>query len=153
MFKDKFLYPTKKNLLMGFLMFQFVPLQLILIESFLVGGSVSLVRGIKIWLYMQPVLISSLLIWRLKPEAEFDEREKEINLKWNNKALDYIQIALSLGVIAFVLFPEITKINLMLLFMVPHFVIFVACSVMMKREIGYFIATNSEFPLEDNSSH
>jgi hypothetical protein len=41
------------------------------------------------WISFELVIISFLIMWRIKPDSELDERERDITLKWKGRMLDW----------------------------------------------------------------
>ena len=79
--KSKFFYPTKKNVMIGFILSQLLPI--------IVLGSVGKFVDLTGWLYFELIIIGNLILWRSKPDDEYDEREIGIVNKWKSRMLDY----------------------------------------------------------------
>lgn len=128
--KSNFIYPTKKNVLIGFLTFQLFP---ILVLAYTDGLS-----NLKLWFGFELVIIGALILWRLKPNTELDEREKNIDLKWKGRLIDYGANVFFIPIIALALKPEIEAWTLYLITSIPAYMIYVLCSLLAKKEIGYY---------------
>lgn len=128
--KSKFLYPTRRNSLVGLLLAQLFPI--------IVLGASSKYNRLSLWVAFELVILGAIIMWRLKPDTELDEREKEITLKWKSRLLDYGSsiVLLPLTVLSFQ--PEISGWNLMILTGIPAYLVYVLFSLMAKKEIGYF---------------
>ena len=131
--KNKFIYPTRKNVAIGFVICQLLPLIVLGINSKF-GDLIS-------WLQFELVIIGCLSLWQLKPINELDEREKEVTLRWKSRTLDYSAslIIIPLMVISFK--PEIAAWTLFNITAIPIFIVFVFCSLMAKRDFGYYFSS------------
>jgi len=128
--KDVYFYPTKRNTLIGFLVAQLLPL------IFLgLGNKYTDVVG---WLQFELVIMGCISLWQVKPVSQLDEREKNITLKWKSCILDYGSSLILIPIVVLCLRPEISGWNLFNLSAVPVFIVFVACSMLTKRELGYY---------------
>lgn len=128
--KSKFLYPTKRNVLIGFVLGQLLPI------IFLgINGKYGDLLG---WFQFEIVVIGCLSLWQLKPLEELDEREKEVTLKWKSRTLDYGSSLILIPIIALSIKPEIEGWSLFNMTAVPVFLVFIFCSLMAKREFGYY---------------
>jgi hypothetical protein len=127
---NKFFYPTKKNVLIGFLFAQAFPIILLAYV-----GKLSNVFG---WLAIEAVIVASLCMWRLKPDSELDERELLITLKWKSRMLDFTSALFILPIAVMSFYPEILSWYVSMIIGFPVFFILVLFSLLAKREIGYF---------------
>ena len=78
--RSKFIYPTKRNVLLGFIAAQIFPV--------LVLGYAESLTYLKLWLVFEFAILGALCLWQVKPISEFDEREKSIVLKWKGYLID-----------------------------------------------------------------
>lgn len=146
MIKNRFLFPTKKVFLGSFFLLQLIPAQVIFVMIYLANIDLDFSQIFKICTSFQPIIISVLIMWELKPQKELDERELNITLKWKSRILDCSQYLTFVQIVCFLAFLDIDKMYLMLIFIVPQFILLVGGTALMKKEIGYFYFTNSELP-------
>ncbi len=129
-----FFYPTKKNVFIGFCISQLLPL--------LVLWSVNSTGDIVGWLQFELIIIGCLCMWQLKPMKEFDERERDITLKWKSRMLDFGSSLILIPIVLLSINPGIEGWTLYSLSAIPVFVLFIFCSLMAKKEFGYFFVSN-----------
>ncbi|MCP4912775.1 MAG: hypothetical protein GY909_06625 [Oligoflexia bacterium] len=130
MIKSKFLYPTKRNVLIGFILSQLLPL--------IVLSTVGKLGQWTNWIYFELIIIGNLILWRTKPDDEFDEREIGIVNKWKSRMLDYSSTFILLPIIVLSFKPEIPGWDLFSWSAVPVYIVFVLFSLLAKKELGYF---------------
>lgn len=128
--KSKFLYPTKRNVLFGFVLGQLLPIIFL--------GLNGKYGYVSYWFLYELVIIGCLSLWQLKPIEELDEREKDVTLKWKSRTLDYGASLILIPIITLSVKPEIEGWSLFNLTAIPVFLVFTFCSLMIKREIGYY---------------
>jgi hypothetical protein len=128
--KSKFIYPTKRNVFIGFLVGQALPI--------LTLGYAKNYGSIKLWIAFELVILSGLCLWQIKPISEFDEREKDIVFKWKGYLVNYGLNVLIIPLVAVCVRPEIQAWSLYLLAAVPAYIVYVFCAMMSKKELGYF---------------
>lgn len=128
--KNKFFYPTKKNVLIGFILGQLFPIIFLGIND-KYGAFLE-------WIQFELVIIGCLSLWQLKPIEDLDNKEKEVILKWKSRTLDLGSSLILIPMIALSLKPEIEGWSLFNMTAIPMFLVFIFCSLMAKKEFGYF---------------
>ena len=128
--KSKFFYPTKKNVMIGFFLSQLLPI--------IVLGSVGKFVDLTGWLYFELIIIGNLILWRSKPDDEYDEREIGIVNKWKSRMLDYGSSVILIPLVILSVKPEIQGWDLFTWSAVPVYIVFVSFSLLTKKELGYF---------------
>lgn len=128
--KSKFFYPTKKNVMIGFILSQLLPI--------IVLGSVGKFVDLTGWLYFELIIIGNLILWRSKPDDEYDEREIGIVNKWKSRMLDYGSSVILIPLVILSVMPEIPGWDLFTWSAVPVYIVFVSFSLLTKKELGYF---------------
>ena len=128
--KTKFFYPTKRNVFIAVVFGQLLPLIFLGINN-----NYGDILG---WIQFELVVLGCLSLWQIKPIRELDEREKEITLKWKSRTLDYGASLILIPIIALSVKPSIEGWTLYNITAVPVFIIFIVCSMMAKKEFGYY---------------
>ncbi len=128
--KSKFLYPTKRNVVVGFIFGQLLPIIFL--------GISNKYGDILGWIQFELVIIGCLSLWQLKPIDELDEREKEVTIKWKSRTLDYGATLILIPIIALSFKPGIDGWSLFNMTAIPVFLVFIFCSIMPKKEFGYY---------------
>ena len=127
--KSKFFYPTK-NMLIGFIISQALPV--------IVMIAINRMFDLFTWIKFEVVIISCLCLWQVKPNDELDEREVKITLKWKSRILDFGSILIIIPILILSFRPEVSGWDLYILSATPLFFVFVICTMMSKKELGYF---------------
>lgn len=131
---NKFFYPTKRNVLLTAIAVQAFPIGIIL------SGGKGFNKPLH-WLLFELLLISILVMWEIKPNSKFDEREKNILQKWKSRTLDTCSWMVIIPILVLCFNPAISGWNLYIVACLPVLIAHVFCSFMMKHEFGYYFAT------------
>lgn len=126
----KFIHPTKKNVLIGFVLCQLFPI--------LVLGLNQKIDRLDAWVQFELVILGALCLWEVKPVSQLDERELTVLLKWKGRMLEIISSMALIPIIVLSLKPETTGWNLFIISSIPVYTAFVVCTLLLKRELGYF---------------
>lgn len=135
--KKNFIYPTKKNMIRAFIIAQLFP---IIVMAY--AGNVW--DRPLLWLGFESVILGMIALWELKPREEFDEREKDILLKWKDRSLTYVSYTVLIPIITLSVNPAIEGWTLYGITSVPAFHVLVFCALMYKREMGMFFIEAEE---------
>jgi hypothetical protein len=128
--KSFFIYPTRKNMIIVFILAQIFPI--------LVMATSPRPASLGLLLLCEILPIIAVLGWRLKPSTEFDEREKDISLKWKGRTLDWGSAMIIIPLIVLALYPEIEAWYIFIIGASPLAFITITCAVMEKLEMGSF---------------
>lgn len=126
--KNKFIYPTKKNMLIIWFLLQILVGLLFILNSF---------SWLKL-LSLQFVVLGIICVWEYKPVQEFDERELALELKWKNRMFEATAYCMAFPLMALALNPALEGWKVFSSFAVPMFSTMVVLSALMKLELGSF---------------
>ena len=129
--KNPFIYPSKKNIVILFILFQSFP--------YLSLRNIGKLSSLSTWFYFEVVIIACLFLWELKPEKEFDERELAVRYKWKSHMLDYGSSMIIIPISLWALNPAIEGLGLLMSYIIPNFLILLYCTYRLKKETGYFL--------------
>ncbi len=124
----KFLYPTKKNFIIFFTLYQIVP---ILVFTSANPNLMNLI-------HLEFIGIAILGLWPLKPNNLKDERELYVELKWKNIMLEGTLTLILIPLFFLINKPGIEGWDLFRLFTYPIFLLLILTSLLYKKELGYF---------------
>lgn len=128
--KNRYIYPTKKNMLRLFFVSQLLPCS--------VQFGAQRLFNLTEWLQFELVLLGCLSLWQLKPFNEMDEREKSVTYKWKSRMLDYTSTMILIPIICLSLNPGIEGWNVFIITALPIFSCYVLLTIFYKNEFGYF---------------
>jgi hypothetical protein len=126
--KNFFIYPTQRNSLVLFVLFQFLP-----ILTFIFTGAEANFLN---WLKFELVILGTLAIWRIKPIDEMSEKERFIELKWKNRMLEFSLPMVLIPITWLSVAPEASGWEVINSFTIPVFTVLVIFSLLMKKEMG-----------------
>ncbi|MBH48336.1 MAG: hypothetical protein CME71_09235 [Halobacteriovorax sp.] len=132
----KFIHPTPKSMIIAFFIAQLFPLLVLGLNQKL-GYFIG-------WLQFELVILGALCLWEVKPTTELDERETEIMLRWKGRMLEVVSSLVIIPIIILSFKPEISGWTLFILTGVPMYVAFIVCTLLLKKELGYFFYTVNE---------
>tara|TARA_R110000868_G_scaffold117600_12_gene312406 strand:+ start:24359 stop:24775 length:417 start_codon:yes stop_codon:yes gene_type:complete len=126
----KFIHPTPKNMSIAFIVAQLFPL--------LVLGLNQKLGHVSGWVQFELVIIGALCLWEVKPTTDLDEREIEIQLRWKGRMLEAVSSLVIIPIVILSFKPEISGWTLFIITGVPMYTAFVICTLLLKKELGYF---------------
>jgi hypothetical protein len=130
--KNRFIYPTLKNMLLIFLFLQLIPLVITLIIP---NINLSL-----LWTGYQLAPLGLLIMMPIKPIPKMDEREKFLTIKWQSRVLSFILPCLLIPIFWLAFDPVAKSWTILYSFVIPVYLILLITSLLYKRELGNFYA-------------
>lgn len=134
----EYLYPTKKNVLLLFLLMQPLPILLVFLE--LTSTPVPFL------LKFEGLILGALCVWPRKPEELMSKRDKFLELKWTNRMFAYSLPCLVFPALVLMLDESASSWTALNSFAIPMFSIVSLMSAMTKIQQGGFFAAQPKLP-------
>ena len=125
---NKYIYPTKKNMFIAFVLAQAWPI---------IQGAITGYNWV-LWIGFEMVILGMLAVWEHKPTRELDERELKITNKWRARVMNSMWYCGLFPMTVLCFKPDIWGWWVYIMFSVPMFIVFSVMSFLMKRELGGF---------------